>query len=149
MSGRCVLEQTASSELAAAGCVTNDGKPSAWLAVLQAATRVISTYPRMLRPNRRPPLSLHRVFRIAAALDLEQTLTEAADRAALEQALELYCARKRNAARNDPFAVRQRRSLEGYRGICSVPHAGSEFALAALAAAPVQHQPHEHGHGLE
>ena len=27
------------------------GKPSAWLAVLQAATRVISTYSRMLRLN--------------------------------------------------------------------------------------------------
>jgi phage terminase small subunit len=45
------LERTASSELAAAGYVTDDGKPSGWLPILQAATRTMSTYSRMLRLN--------------------------------------------------------------------------------------------------
>jgi hypothetical protein len=44
------LEQTASSELAAAGFVT-DGRPSGWLNILAQATRTISTYSRMLRLN--------------------------------------------------------------------------------------------------
>src|SRR5258708_36945795 len=44
------LEQTASSELAAAGFVI-DGRPSGWLNILAQATRTISTYSRMLRLN--------------------------------------------------------------------------------------------------
>jgi phage terminase small subunit len=44
------LEQTASSELAAAGFVI-DGRPSGWLNVLAQATRTISTYSRMLKLN--------------------------------------------------------------------------------------------------
>ncbi len=47
----CILEQTASSELAAVGYITDDGKPSGWLNVLAQATRIISTYSRMLRLN--------------------------------------------------------------------------------------------------
>ena len=44
------LEQTASTELAAAGFVI-DGRPSGWLNILAQATRTISTYSRMLRLN--------------------------------------------------------------------------------------------------
>jgi hypothetical protein len=44
------LEQTASSELAAAGFVI-DGKPSGWLPILQAASRTMSTFSRMLKLN--------------------------------------------------------------------------------------------------
>jgi phage terminase small subunit len=44
------LEQTASSELAAAGFVI-DGRPSGWLNILAQATRTISTYSRMLKLN--------------------------------------------------------------------------------------------------
>ena len=46
-----VLEQTASAGLKADGYVTTDGKPSPWLPILQAATRTISTYSRMLKLN--------------------------------------------------------------------------------------------------
>ena len=46
-----VLEKTASAGLVANGYVAADGKPSGWLPILQAATRVISTYSRMLRLN--------------------------------------------------------------------------------------------------
>jgi phage terminase small subunit len=45
------LERTASAGLQDDGYVTADGRPSAWLPILQAATRVISTYSRMLRLN--------------------------------------------------------------------------------------------------
>ena len=44
------LEQTASTELAAAGFVI-DGRPSGWLNLLAQATRTISTYSRMLKLN--------------------------------------------------------------------------------------------------
>ena len=44
------LEQTASSELAAAGFVIG-GRPSGWLNILAQATRTISTYSRMLKLN--------------------------------------------------------------------------------------------------
>ena len=46
-----VLEKTASAGLVADGHVAADGKPSGWLPILQAATRVISTYSRLLRLN--------------------------------------------------------------------------------------------------
>lgn len=46
-----VLEKAASAGLKADGYVSSDGKPSAWLPILQAATRTISTYSRMLRLN--------------------------------------------------------------------------------------------------
>ena len=42
------LEQTASSELAAAGHVI-DGRPSAWLEILKTATRSMTTLARLLR----------------------------------------------------------------------------------------------------
>jgi phage terminase small subunit len=45
-----VLEKTASAGLQADGFIVDD-KPSAWLPILQASTRVISTYSRMLRLN--------------------------------------------------------------------------------------------------
>jgi phage terminase small subunit len=45
-----VLEKAASAGLAADGYIV-DNKPSPWLPVLQAATRTISTYSRMLRLN--------------------------------------------------------------------------------------------------
>ena len=47
----CVLEQTASAALAAAGYVDGSGKPSGWLNVLTLATRTLSTYSRLLRLN--------------------------------------------------------------------------------------------------
>ena len=46
-----VREQVASGELAAGGYVGADNRPSPWLAVLQQATRQVSTYSRMLRLN--------------------------------------------------------------------------------------------------
>jgi phage terminase small subunit len=46
-----VLEQTASGELAASGFITAEGKASPWLAVLQQATRAMTTLSRMLRLN--------------------------------------------------------------------------------------------------
>ena len=45
-----IQERVASAELAAAGFVVGD-KPSPWLPIQQAATRVISTYSRMLKLN--------------------------------------------------------------------------------------------------
>ena len=45
-----VLERTASAGLKADGYVV-DGKPSGWLPILQAASRTISTFSRMLRLN--------------------------------------------------------------------------------------------------
>jgi phage terminase small subunit len=46
-----VLEKAASAGLKADGYVAADGKSSGWLPVLQAASRTISTYSRMLRLN--------------------------------------------------------------------------------------------------
>lgn len=46
-----VTERAASVGLKEDGYVMRDGKPSPWLPVLQAATRTISTYSRMLRLN--------------------------------------------------------------------------------------------------
>jgi phage terminase small subunit len=46
-----VLERTASAGLKDDGYVLRDGKPSPWLPLLQAATRTMSTYSRMLKLN--------------------------------------------------------------------------------------------------
>ena len=70
------LEQTASTGLAAAGFVI-DGKPSGWLPILQAATRTISTYSRMLKLN---PAGRH----AAPAPDRERPTISAYERIALE-----------------------------------------------------------------
>ena len=45
------LEKLASEGLAADGYVTAEARPSGWINVLALATRVISTYSRMLRLN--------------------------------------------------------------------------------------------------
>ena len=52
-----ITERTASAELAAAGFVVGD-KPSPWLAILQAASRTMSTFSRMLKlnPSARSPV---------------------------------------------------------------------------------------------
>jgi hypothetical protein len=47
--GAVVRERVASGELAAAGYVTGDGKPSAWCSVLKDAIRDITTTSRLLR----------------------------------------------------------------------------------------------------
>ncbi|WP_354130431.1 MULTISPECIES: P27 family phage terminase small subunit [unclassified Bradyrhizobium] len=46
-----VTERAASAGLKEDGYVLRDGKPSPWLPILQAATRTLSTYSRMLRLN--------------------------------------------------------------------------------------------------
>jgi hypothetical protein len=74
-----VLARTASAGLKADGYVTADGKPSPWLPILQAATRVISTYSRALRLS---PASRQ----TTPAADRERPVISAFEKIAMEAA---------------------------------------------------------------
>lgn len=55
-----ILEKIASAELAAAGYIDGEGRPSGWLNILTQAQRTVSTYSRLLRlgPLARQPSPL-------------------------------------------------------------------------------------------
>ena len=58
----CVLERVAAAELAAAGYVDAEGRPSGWHTILTQATRAMTTLSRILRlnPQSREPLAQQR-----------------------------------------------------------------------------------------